>query len=763
MDFLAYATCAERCDLVHIIVDLTSVGGHYFADVVSSRISVNDFLWQYAEDVKYEVERLDVRVGPQALGRVPSAALAVNTGEAVIVLPAPALVIWQNRLGSFFEPGHTWTSLRLVPGSSFTPGLAVWLCGGLHSFPGRRLNDGDTHARIAQLTGQHPDRMRLVTFQGLSDFALKGEPCHSVVVPLDAFIEYNSFSGDNLTLALVDARGLGLSAVVCSLPVGVPSVSDCASAVGLQDTQGLNLQVRIVARHTFDNARGVSCLHIQLGVKFDSSAGGSHHIANHFNGQPGILPDPLSRGHTNEDAGSLAESSEESLQSLSSVENAILRFHVLCVDHQARATEVAIPLPSTVQSAIQAVEQELDDDFYRLFSLLVAVCPQATPEWGLLLALPAWAVNEPVCAIDLLEIDGRILSVVLPWWFTSRDIIVCADLDPALEYDIFPFGRSTAIDTFEEVNLVRHGLIVVRPRGTEPPVPRYLSDMLSYGLGWDLSTDAPAIVPPHRAGQVCIVLPDRQAPFTLLPGRRQHYHHDLAHAFGVPRLTVQVAKPPILDAALHGRACKGVALVCDGVPNVPIPPRRPGPCIFGIVLDCRPLLLGWRQWIVVDSRCQHSHIVEHFGLLSPEEHQVQVEGADIQDDFLLVQPGHVLVLLYVPITPPSHIPATEIAAVDTADVGTDNARIDDGDRTSFDHVLRDVAPGSGDRSRSPRGRSSVPQHHPHGSTAGPAPSGLLACALLACLPDAVGAAGPSNFFFRGLGWSVHLWLHRGSV
>ncbi|CAE7232845.1 hypothetical protein AK812_SmicGene42996 [Symbiodinium microadriaticum] len=640
LDFLAYATCAERCDLVHIIVDLTSVGGHYFADAVPSHLSVYDFLWQYAEDVKYEVERLDVRVGPQALGRVPSAALGVHTGDAVIVLPAPAPVIWQNRLGSFFEPGHIWTPLRLVPGSPFTPGLAVWLQGCLHSFPGGRLNDADTHARIAQLTGQQRDRMRVVTFQGLHDFALKGELCHSVVVPLDAFLEHNSLSGDNLTLALVDARCLGLSVVVCNLPAGVPSVSDCASAVGITDTHGLN---------------------------------------------------------------------------------------------------------------IQAVEQELDDDFYRLFSLLVAMRPQATPEWGLLLALPAWAIDEPVCAIDLLEIDGRVFSVVLPWWFTSRDIIVCADLDPALEYDIFPFGRSTAIDAFEEVNLVRHGLIVVRPRGTEPPVLRHLSDMLSHGIGWDLSTDAPAIVPHDRAGQVCIVLPDRQAPFTLLPGRRQHYHHDLAHAFGVPIhwLTVQVAKPPILDAALHGRACKGVALVCDGVPNVPIPPRRPGPCVFGIVLDCRPLLLGWRQWIVVDSRCQHSQIVEHFGLLSPGEHQVQVEGADIQDDFLLVQPGHVLVLQYVPVTPSSHIPAAEDGAVDITDVGADYVHTDAGIGASLDHTPLDAAPRPGDRSRSPRGRSSAPERHRHGSTAGPEPGGILACALLACLPGAVGAEVPRNFFLEG--------------
>ena len=751
LDFLAYATCAERCDLVHIIVDLTSVGGHYFADAVPSHLSVYDFLWQYAEDVKYEVERLDVRVGPQALGRVPSAALGVHTGDAVIVLPAPAPVIWQNRLGSFFEPGHIWTPLRLVPGSPFTPGLAVWLQGCLHSFPGGRLNDADTHARIAQLTGQQRDRMRVVTFQGLHDFALKGELCHSVVVPLDAFLEHNSLSGDNLTLALVDARCLGLSVVVCNLPAGVPSVSDCASAVGITDTHGLNIQVRIVARHTFGETQGVSCLHIQLGANLDSSVGGSHHITNHLTGQPETLPAPLSRGHTPEDTGSIAESSEESLQSLSSVENIILRFHVLCVDHQARATEIAISLPSTVQSAIQAVEQELDDDFYRLFSLLVAMRPQATPEWGLLLALPAWAIDEPVCAIDLLEIDGRVFSVVLPWWFTSRDIIVCADLDPALEYDIFPFGRSTAIDAFEEVNLVRHGLIVVRPRGTEPPVLRHLSDMLSHGIGWDLSTDAPAIVPHDRAGQVCIVLPDRQAPFTLLPGRRQHYHHDLAHAFGVPIhwLTVQVAKPPILDAALHGRACKGVALVCDGVPNVPIPPRRPGPCVFGIVLDCRPLLLGWRQWIVVDSRCQHSQIVEHFGLLSPGEHQVQVEGADIQDDFLLVQPGHVLVLQYVPVTPSSHIPAAEDGAVDITDVGADYVHTDAGIGASLDHTPLDAAPRPGDRSRSPRGRSSAPERHRHGSTAGPEPGGILACALLACLPGAVGAEVPRNFFLEG--------------
>ncbi|CAE7897283.1 CFDP2 [Symbiodinium sp. KB8] len=696
VDFLAYPTCSRRSGLVHIIVDLTSVGGHYFADAVHERITVQEFLCRYAEDVKYEVEQLGVRVGPKALGRNNVDALDAHIGDAIIVMPQPVPVIWQNRLASFFTSSHTWTPLWLVPSSPFRPGVAVWLQGELYSFPSRHFGDGDICARIARLTGCCKDHLQLVTFQGFDDFSIKGEPCDDIIVPVDAFFEHHSCRSENGMIAVIDARGAGLSIVAGCLPRGMPSASSCAEAVGLQNNHDIRLQVQVVASTADDR---------QVGVMFNP-----------------LLPLPLP------------------------------------VD----SPKVAISLPSSIQNAIHAIAHELDDEFYRLFSLLVPVEPQATPEWGLILALPAWALHEPVCVLDLLDVDDRIFAVVLPWWITVRDITIAADLDPAAAYDIFPFGRPNAIGPEEEVNLVPHGLIVVRPSGAETPVLRHLSGMLAHGVGWDLSTDAPSVIPRCQAGHVCVVLADRQASFTLLPGRRQHYHQDLSHIFGVPLhwLTVQVAKPPVQDAVLHGRTCKGVALICDCIPNVPIPPRRPGPNVFGIVLDCRPLLLGWRQWVVFDGQCLHSAITEHFELFCPQDHQVQIEGAELFDDSLDVSPGHVLVIQFVPVTPSSHNPGV-VTELDEDDVAAESSRTEEADsvtgisnRARRDNGSDVFATGNLSRSRSPRGHlqrqsidltvargvcgnSSVKNVHvPHFP-------GLLALGVVAGLPTTV----PANTVF----------------
>ena len=487
------------------------------------------------------------------------------------------------------------------------------------------------------------------------------------------------------------------------------------AAVGLHDTTGLRLQVQVLARSGDASRSEVSFLCIRL------SAIPASNPTSRSCDQPTIHAPPpgeLAGGLVEEAEANDEEDSEESSDSHSSIASSILRFHVLCVGHQARKVEVAISLPSSTQTAIHAIERELDDEFYRVFSLIVAVRPQATPDWGLVLALPAWASQEPVCAIDLLEVDGRLFSAVLPWRLTMRDIVNAADLDPEGTYNIFPFGRQAALGPDEEVELELHGLVVVRPQGVDSPVLRHLHEMLSNGFLWDLSAEAPSVEPCHQAGHVCVVLPDRQAPFTLMPGRRQHYQSDLSHIFGVPLhwLTVQVAKPPVQDPDLHGRVCKGVALICDCIPNVPVPPRRPGPTVFGIVLDCRPLLLGWRQWIVYDGQCLHSAIAEHFELFCPEDFQLQIEGAELSDDTLVVSPGHVLLIQYVPVTPSSHEPGLSVSNGDVDSIvgnhNRDLGALDTGGSSSGHEQRGPDGPETrrSSRSRSPRGRSCTNGH-----------------------------------------------------
>ena len=260
----------------------------------------------------------------------------------------------------------------------------------------------------------------------------------------------------------------------------------------------------------------------------------------------------------------------------------------------------------------------------------------------------------------------------------------------------------------EIVPLQLQGLIHFRLTGGQRGTPTSLDQFLAAPDRWDISVALPTGQPWHCATQVCIVLPDRTTSFMLLPERRQHYQEDLSQASGIPIhwLTVFSAKPPVHDALFDGLPCKGVAALCDHFPNVPCPPRRLSPKSFAVLLDCRPLLLGWQQWIVTDDDLLHSALALHYEVFAPSEHQIQIEGAEIDGDHLQVRPGQVLLLQYVPVTPASHQPppACETALSDDWEFlppASDDADTPLTSQEEAPHSSRAPEPAR-DRSRSPR-------------------------------------------------------------
>ncbi|CAE7029541.1 unnamed protein product, partial [Symbiodinium sp. CCMP2456] len=382
----------------------------------------------------------------------------------------------------------------------------------------------------------------------------------------------------------------------------------------------------------------------------------------------------------------------------------LARFLVLARHHASRNVTVRLRLPATTQAALDEIATTLEGDFFSHFSQLVPTKQQLSAHWGTVVALPAWAQDEPMCVFDLREIDGRVYVVDLPSRITYADLIRKADLDPDLRYAVYPFGAGRPMDATVDLVLIPYGVICFcRPDSLVPHAPS-LSYVLSSLAHWNENDPIPTNVVWNQAQQVCLVHENGMQGFTLLPGRSEHRNLDVANALGLPYhwTTIQIAYPPIRDVVIDGRRCKGVASVTDQVPNIPVPPRRPGFNAFTIIVDCRPLLMGLDQWIVTDHDCSHTEMVEHYDLWAPPDHQVQIDGSPLEGDHLLVAPGQVLVVQYVPVTPPSAVP-TENRSLGP-DISEPEMSADEG---GFDETSLPDGPysGFGDsdaRSRTPR-------------------------------------------------------------
>eukprot|EP00439_Symbiodinium_sp_Y106_P059903 s3353_g8.t2 len=91
-------------------------------------------------------------------------------------------------------------------------------------------------------------------------------------------------------------------------------------------------------------------------------------------------------------------------------------------------------------------------------------------------------------------------------------------------------------------------------------------------------------------------------------------------------MTARATRPAIGDVCHGGYRCKGVALVSRQFPNVPVPPGLSRPGDFAVALDCRPILQGWRQHVVRDYVCSRDELVDLFSYSMPAGFRVLIQG-----------------------------------------------------------------------------------------------------------------------------------------
>ena len=84
-----------------------------------------------------------------------------------------------------------------------------------------------------------------------------------------------------------------------------------------------------------------------------------------------------------------------------------------------------------------------------------------------------------------------------------------------------------------------------------------------------------------------------------------------------------------------------------------MPPGLNAPGDFLIALDCRAIFQGWQQYLVRDFFCPHSALAEFYDTFAPDGFHVQIEGAELTGDNLIVGRGQVLTLVWAPFTPDS--------------------------------------------------------------------------------------------------------------
>ena len=397
-----------------------------------------------------------------------------------------------------------------------------------------------------------------------------------------------------------------------------------------------------------------------------------------------------------------------------------VRFMALRLDCAPIEVVVDLSFPATVQEAVDTVAMALPDEVYNHYSQVVAVSPQPFDQWGTVIALPAWAHDEPLVILDLTQVDGRLFVASIGFVVSRERLCDIARVRPE-EVSIFAYGGSRPVPPGDEIPLESYKCIFFVPCWDQVKVGHSLPTMLCSARHW--SCAAVPVTPPTGAPGhfYCLATTGGDRLHRMSATCEAQVAPEIAAALGQTAESVQLqaGEPRVTDAELRGFPCRNVIAVLRGLTDTE--DFQSGAPALALV-DCRPLLQGWNVLMAYGHRVSHSDLACQLAHFAPEQHHVQLDGAHLEGEDLLLCAGQVLTAQFVPSTPEPQPEAAESSQGSPDDTvsGTDDDSIGRDTTTApadseGEHLFADdpIFCQNGHRARSrtpPRGHQNTSSH-----------------------------------------------------
>ena len=367
-------------------------------------------------------------------------------------------------------------------------------------------------------------------------------------------------------------------------------------------------------------------------------------------GQRFILPEPL-----------LDEGADTSDTEGSATVPAV--FVLLKPGYVAETLLLHILIPQPVDTIIELVDTCRAQEMREWFPTLIPAAPQPDPRAAYILAVPEWITDQVLICIDLVPLDGRVFAAYTPSLTDKHSLLNLAGISGAAQVDLHVPGHETAVDFGVDI-FVSHGMSITIAPPEAPIGPSVLlAEMLRTHLAWDerFSHDMR-----HHGDRFCLVADGFFRDFLLQPSRAMYYLHDIAVIFGLSthRAALTPAAHRIGDVSIYGRSCRAVAAVS---------PTHSGAIrndVIGI-LDCRPILEGWRKVTADQGWLDAEDVRQRYGPGSPPGYCVCLSGCKPHWRWLYIEPGQVVIVSFQPARHDLHltVPAEDSASELEVDPG----------------------------------------------------------------------------------------------
>ena len=326
-------------------------------------------------------------------------------------------------------------------------------------------------------------------------------------------------------------------------------------------------------------------------------------------------------------------------------------FLVFTVDFRPEQVTLELPVPCTLEHALQLVSESRSADIAVYFEDLTPACPQPDESFGALLASPEWPFAGSLVMIDARVIDGRLFAFIIRGNLNRSSLLLQVQIEDRPDIQVYLRGQVMDGTTWYEF----HDGELISIRTLEQPLTpaKYLTEMLQDEYDW------------------CEFCPTFDGPlfpaFRILSDGGQHTIHanvDLVHSFadfrtlacGILRYTAEnpvfcSSQPRVTDLAFLGQSFKAILVATERVIRLPTPPGRLSLYTPIVFLDCRRIFQGFhwvsaeRGWLDLDL------LLASYQDSAPAGYCPNVRGADTELRFgrpyLRVSFGTLLTVTFV--------------------------------------------------------------------------------------------------------------------
>ncbi|CAE7561232.1 CFDP2 [Symbiodinium sp. CCMP2456] len=188
--FVRYHSCVRGCGAegqVAVVLDLTRVGGKYFATVLPRRLEYRALLHYFEPLTSYDEEPCYFHVGCRSNPWPVQAVVELRDGDVITVLRDRAARFAKHRYEALFQPPIEWGQLQHFPRLHFDVGTCALYRHHRYCFPLQDQQGDDAIQHVMEQLNLNPQVTAMCSFP-IQDLDVHGDLCTFVVTVADIMV-----------------------------------------------------------------------------------------------------------------------------------------------------------------------------------------------------------------------------------------------------------------------------------------------------------------------------------------------------------------------------------------------------------------------------------------------------------------------------------------------------------------------------------------------------------------------------------------------